>query len=221
MSGQDHVGLWNRCLEIIRDNVPEQTYKTWFLPIVPLKYEDKTLVVQVPSQFFYEFLEDKFVDLLRKTLYKVIGEGTKLMYNVMVDKSSRPEKPDPEMFKDTTVYNFETLEKRLREDARRLPRLRHGRAHVQARQLVRLLGDRHHVQHGHPAGHPRCRRRLHGGRGHRRGHHGHPALRRDHLTQRAGPAASPRRPEPPMRHARTHGMGKAGTHQNRPRLSPS
>lgn len=92
MSVVDHVGLWNRCLEIIRDNVPEQTYKTWFLPIVPLKYEDKTLVVQVPSQFFYEFLEDKFVDLLRKTLYKVIGEGTKLMYNVMVDRSSRPPK---------------------------------------------------------------------------------------------------------------------------------
>lgn len=55
MSEIDHVGLWNRCLEIIRDNVPEQTYKTWFLPIIPLKYEDKTLVVQVPSQFFYEF----------------------------------------------------------------------------------------------------------------------------------------------------------------------
>ena len=58
MSEIDHVGLWNRCLEIIRDNVPEQTYKTWFLPIIPLKYEDKTLVVQVPSQFFYEFLEE-------------------------------------------------------------------------------------------------------------------------------------------------------------------
>ena len=80
MSELNHVGLWNRCLEIIRDNVPEQTYKTWFLPIIPLKYEDKTLVVQVPSQFFYEFLEDKFVDLLRKTLYKVIGDGTKLLW---------------------------------------------------------------------------------------------------------------------------------------------
>ena len=45
MSELNHVGLWNRCLEIIRDNVPEQTYKTWFLPIIPLKYEDKTLVV--------------------------------------------------------------------------------------------------------------------------------------------------------------------------------
>ena len=91
MSEKNHVGLWNRCLEIIRDNIPEQTYKTWFLPIKPLKFEDKTLVVQVPSQFFYEFLEDKFIDLLRKTLYRVFGEGTKLMYNIMVDKSSRPQ----------------------------------------------------------------------------------------------------------------------------------
>ena len=92
MSGQDHVGLWNRCLEIIRDNVPEQTYKTWFLPIVPLKYEDKIARCTSSQPVLLRILEDKFVDLLRKTLYKVIGEGTKLMYNVMVDKSSRPEK---------------------------------------------------------------------------------------------------------------------------------
>ncbi len=64
----NHVGLWNRCLQVIRDNVPETTFNTWFVPIVPLKYEDNTLTVQVPSQFFYEFIEDKFVDLLRATL---------------------------------------------------------------------------------------------------------------------------------------------------------
>lgn len=85
----DHVGLWNRCLKIIRDNVPETTFSTWFVPIKPLKYEDKTLTLQVPSQFFYEFIEDKFIDLLRATLYKEIGDGTKLMYNVMVDNSSK------------------------------------------------------------------------------------------------------------------------------------
>ncbi len=83
-----HVALWNDCLAIIRDNVAESTYNTWFAPISPLKFEDKTLVIQVPSQFFYEFLEEKFVDLLRHTLYQVIGEGAKLMYNVMVDKSA-------------------------------------------------------------------------------------------------------------------------------------
>jgi len=83
-----HVALWNDCLNIIRDNVAESTYNTWFAPIIPLKFEDKTLVIQVPSQFFYEFLEEKFVDLLRHTLYQVIGEGAKLMYNVMVDRSA-------------------------------------------------------------------------------------------------------------------------------------
>lgn len=93
MSEKHHVGLWNRCLEIIRDNVPEQTFKTWFLPIIPLKYEDKTLVLQVPSQFFYEFLEEKYIDLLRPTIYKVFGEGSKLIYNVMVVKN--PPTPVP------------------------------------------------------------------------------------------------------------------------------
>lgn len=112
MSEQDHVGLWNSCLEIVRDNVPEQTYKTWFLPIIPLKYEDKTLVVQVPSQFFYEFLEDKFVDLLRKTLYKVIGEGTRLMYNVMVDKSSR-QTVDLESTQRTIIPQKQALDKKI------------------------------------------------------------------------------------------------------------
>jgi len=89
MIESNHVSLWNRCLHVIRDNVPETTFNTWFVPIVPLKYEDSALTVQVPSQFFYEFLEDKFVELLRATLYKEIGEGTKLMYRVIVDNSSK------------------------------------------------------------------------------------------------------------------------------------
>ena len=88
MIESDHVGLWRRCLKVIRDNVPETTFNTWFVPIVPLKFENKALTVQVPSQFFYEFLEEKFVELLRVTLYKEIGEGTKLMYRVLADKTN-------------------------------------------------------------------------------------------------------------------------------------
>lgn len=88
MSDEIHVGLWNDCLSIIKNNIAESTYNTWFAPIVPVKYEDKTLVIQVPSQFFYEFLEEKFIDLLRQTLHEVIGTGAKLMYNVMVDQGS-------------------------------------------------------------------------------------------------------------------------------------
>ena len=89
MIENDYVGLWKRCLQMIHDNVPETTFKTWFEPIVPLKYEDKALTIGVPSPFFYEFLEDKFAELLRATLNKQIGEGTRLMYSVLTDKTNQ------------------------------------------------------------------------------------------------------------------------------------
>lgn len=79
---------WNRCLEIIRDNVSETTFNTWFADIKPLKYEDNTLTIQVKSNFVYEFLEGNFVDLLRSTLFKVMGNGTQLMYSVLTDMSN-------------------------------------------------------------------------------------------------------------------------------------
>lgn len=82
------VTKWNRCLEIIRDNVSETTFNTWFADITPLKYEGNTLTIQVKSNFVYEFLEGNFVDLLRSTLFKVMGNGTQLMYSVLTDKDN-------------------------------------------------------------------------------------------------------------------------------------
>ena len=77
---------WNKCLEIIRDNVSKATFNTLFADIEPLKYEDNTLTIQVKSNFVYEFLEGNFVDLLRSTLFKVMGNGTQLMYSVLTAK---------------------------------------------------------------------------------------------------------------------------------------
>ncbi len=75
---------WNECLNIIKDNVQKVSYRTWFEPIVPLKLEANVLTIQVPSTFFYEFLEEQYIDLLRKTLTKVIGPGVKLEYQVLM-----------------------------------------------------------------------------------------------------------------------------------------
>ncbi len=72
----DYKILWKNCLDVIRDIIPEAAFNTWFSPIVPLKYEDNVLTIQVPSQFFYEYLEDKYIDLIQQTLYRKIGEGT-------------------------------------------------------------------------------------------------------------------------------------------------
>lgn len=80
--------LWNNCLKVIKDNIPDSAFKTWFLPIVPLSYENKVLTIQVPSQFFYEYLEEKFVDLLRFTLHREIGPDTVLQYRILMENTT-------------------------------------------------------------------------------------------------------------------------------------
>lgn len=80
--------LWNNCLKVIQDNVPENAFRTWFTPIKPLSYADSVLTIEVPSQFFYEYLEDKYVDLLRMTLYREIGSNTILNYRVLVENTT-------------------------------------------------------------------------------------------------------------------------------------
>ncbi len=76
--------VWNRCLQIIKDNVGEESYKALFEKIVPLKLEGSTLTIQVPSHFIYEYLEENYLDLLRKTIRKELGENARLEYSVMV-----------------------------------------------------------------------------------------------------------------------------------------
>ena len=60
--------VWENCLRIIKDNVSSQSFKTWFEPIKPIKLQNNVLTIQVPSQFFYEWLEEHYITLLRKTL---------------------------------------------------------------------------------------------------------------------------------------------------------
>ncbi len=86
------IALWDRCLLFIKANVSATAFKTWFEPIVPLKYEDKALTIGVPTPIFYEYLEDKYVGLLRAAIYKEISEGTELMYSILTDKANHTTK---------------------------------------------------------------------------------------------------------------------------------
>lgn len=84
----EHKSAWEKCLSVIKDNVPGSSYKTWFEPIVPLRLDNNVLTIQVPSAFFYEYLEEQFIDILRKTLRMVLGVGAKLEYNVVMGNSA-------------------------------------------------------------------------------------------------------------------------------------
>ncbi len=80
--------VWNNCLKVIRDNVPSVSFRTWFEPIVPIKLEKNILTIQVPSPFFYEYLEEQYIDILRKTLRKELGQEAKLEYSVVMESNS-------------------------------------------------------------------------------------------------------------------------------------
>ena len=75
---------WALCLQIIKDNIGEQQFSSWFLPIKVYSLEDNILTLSVPTLFFCEYLEEHYLDLIKKTLIRVYGEGIQLRYRAGV-----------------------------------------------------------------------------------------------------------------------------------------
>lgn len=78
--------VWKNCLSRIKKNVTQMTYNTWFLPIRPLQLEDNTLKVELPSQFFWEWIDEHYNTLINKTISEVIGPDARLSY--IIDRNS-------------------------------------------------------------------------------------------------------------------------------------
>ena len=85
MQEKSYQEIWNNCLTIISDNVSVQNFKTWFKPIKAIALNEKILTIQVPSQFFYEWLEKNYITLIKKTLKRELGKDAKLEYNILLD----------------------------------------------------------------------------------------------------------------------------------------
>ena len=85
--------VWQNCLEVIKDNVNQQSFKTWFEPIKPVKLNGSILTIQVPSQFFYEWLEEHYIDLLKKTINKELGPDGRLEYSIIMENNYRNSNP--------------------------------------------------------------------------------------------------------------------------------
>lgn len=85
--------VWNECLRVIEQHVNEQSFSTWFRPINPVKLEGSSLTIQVPSQFFYEWLEDNYVQVLKLAIKSTLGQNGRLEYAVVVDKGNSSNQP--------------------------------------------------------------------------------------------------------------------------------
>lgn len=90
---KDFTQVWDNCLKIIKDNIPAQSFKTWFVPIQPVKLEKNVLTIQVPSPFFYEWLEEHYIMLLKKTIKKELGADGTLEYTIVMDSSYQNNTP--------------------------------------------------------------------------------------------------------------------------------
>ncbi|GAB4209997.1 MAG: chromosomal replication initiator protein DnaA [Bacteroidia bacterium] len=80
--------IWKKCLNFIKENVNEQNFKTWFTCIKPVEIKDNKLLIQVPSMFFYEYIEEHYIDLIKKSLQYAIGKDAELNYLIEVDNTS-------------------------------------------------------------------------------------------------------------------------------------
>ena len=93
---RDHATVWDNCLQFIRRNVNQQSFKTWFEPIQPVRLENNALTIQVPNKFFYEWLEEHYVNLLKATIRKELGDRGRLEYQILMgvkrERENRPAK---------------------------------------------------------------------------------------------------------------------------------
>ena len=79
--------IWSNCLIFIKDNIQQQAFKTWFEPIIPLKITENSLSIQVPSKFFYEWLEEHYVKILKVALTRELGDEARLIYTIKMENT--------------------------------------------------------------------------------------------------------------------------------------
>ena len=91
--GKTAQSVWENCLLFIKDNIQEQAYRTWFEPIRSVELKDNALSIQVPSKFFYEWLEEHYVKLLKVALTRELGTNAKLLYKIKMENTYGNKQP--------------------------------------------------------------------------------------------------------------------------------
>jgi chromosomal replication initiator protein len=82
---------WNKCLDVIKEEISPQGFRTWLSPIIPVSLIENTIILRVPSQFFFEWLESHYQELLSRTIKEIYGSKTKIEYLVASTSDKKPE----------------------------------------------------------------------------------------------------------------------------------
>ena len=101
-----HEDYWNGCLDLIKNQLEEQSYKTWFEPIKSKEYKNNVLTLIVPNKFFYEWIEEHYLDILNSSVNKILGNEGKIEYKIQNDLSDKNIKEEKTNFTDNNYYSI-------------------------------------------------------------------------------------------------------------------
>ncbi|KAB2908760.1 MAG: chromosomal replication initiator protein DnaA [Ignavibacteriales bacterium] len=102
-SAPDAVSVWNECLENIKPLVPVMTFNTWFVPIKPIALAGDTLTIQLPNNFFYDWIAERYNSFIAKSIKEVLGEQGVIKYVVMNEELKEPEVTEPQLTSKITM----------------------------------------------------------------------------------------------------------------------
>ncbi len=103
------LSIWNKCLGFIKDNIDEESFDIWFKPLLPVDLKGKALKIQVPSKFYYEWIEEHYLQLLKVALNKFLGSDARLIYSI---KMSQDVQKNPNHLMDVPSSNRPPIETR-------------------------------------------------------------------------------------------------------------
>lgn len=82
---------WDECLSLLRGELSESAFRTWFQPIVPISFENGTLVLQLRSYAVSDYIEDNYIQIFSRAIFRTFGYGTQLEYRILIDSHSGAE----------------------------------------------------------------------------------------------------------------------------------
>jgi chromosomal replication initiator protein len=81
--------VWSKFLEIIKSNVSELKFNTWFKSIKAKSFRDNSLLISVPSQDFYDMVISRFGDKILTASKAILGKDGKLLYEIAGEPVSK------------------------------------------------------------------------------------------------------------------------------------
>lgn len=87
--------LWARVLESARAGIPEQSYRTWLSGTSASALTDAELLVEAPSQFHVEWIEDKYGPMLSELTRRVMGRPLRIAFRSSKLPAATPPLTEP------------------------------------------------------------------------------------------------------------------------------